>query len=168
MQGMQVRSLVGKLGSHMWQSNWACVLQILSLCASTGEAVCHKLQSPCVPEPMSHNWREAHASQGSLCAVTKTQCSQYRSQWITIFYKKTLLFPHIISNEMNQLTSMGRSCTIFNDFLDTCTVQAKWVTQPLAKVTFYLCFPACWILYLHFSWRQWDSENFSLKTECFL
>ena len=129
-----------------WEIRISHVAEKVSLCPANTEPVCHKLQSPCVLEPMSHKWREAHASQGRLCAVTKARCSQYRSQWMNIFYKKTLLFPHILGNEMNQLTSMGLSCTIFSDFLDTCTVQAKWLTQPLVKVTFYFCFPACWIL----------------------
>ena len=40
-QGMQVRTLVAELGSHMLRSNAACVPQLESLCTTTNDPAWH-------------------------------------------------------------------------------------------------------------------------------
>ena len=96
MQGMQVRSLVGELRSHVPRGNKADAPQLLSLCAATTEPTC---SGACMPqlersphattreEPVHRNKEPMHCNKRSCTLQLRPDAAKNKS---IFFFKKDI------------------------------------------------------------------------------
>ena len=132
MQGVRVRSLVGKLRSHVPWGNWARTPQLLSSRTSTRARVPQTTEPTCPEARTPQLERSLGAAAKSLHATTKTRRSQKK--------KKRELMAWLI---LERLQSMLWGMLLFELQLDWMWAAVGWMEELRVHTGWLLSF---WIV----------------------